>query len=153
MWSTKKGCGGSENTVNVAEQRNGRSSSESAGADLPAVVVLHLPASRQLQLFVSEHVEERHQVPVVLVPLKVVRVPTDLTDHVLQTRVGGEHAMGALAARRGHKSESGTNGQAEQTPRPTLTVAERAETHSLMLKQAEHRQTDNRLKAAEKMPK
>lgn len=61
---------------------------------LAGVVVLHLPASGQLQLFVGEHVEESHQVPVVLVALKVVSIPTNLTDHMLQTRVGGEHTVG-----------------------------------------------------------
>lgn len=109
--------------MNTVEQQNTQSYSESAGADLPAVVVFHLPASRQLQLFVSKHVEERYQVPVVLVPLKVVHVSTDLTDHVFQTRVGGKHTMGTLTARRGHKSESGTNEKVEQTPQATLTLA------------------------------
>lgn len=60
------------------------------------MVVLHLPASGQLQLFVGEHVEEGHQVPVVLVALKMVSIPTNLTDHMLQTRVGGEHTVGTL---------------------------------------------------------
>lgn len=60
------------------------------------MVVLHLPASRQLQLFVGEHVEEGDQVSVVLVALKVVRIPANLTDHMLQTRVGGEHTVGTL---------------------------------------------------------
>lgn len=61
------------------------------------MVVLHLPAARQLQLLVGEHVEEGHQVPVVLVALKVVSVPPHLADHVLQTGVGGEHAVGTLS--------------------------------------------------------
>lgn len=69
------------------------------------MVVLHLPASRQLQLFVGKQVEEGHQVPVVLVALKVVTVPTNLTDHVLQTRVGGEHTVGTLGTQR----EAGEN--------------------------------------------
>lgn len=60
------------------------------------MVVLHLPASGQLQLFVGEHVKEGHQVPVVLIALKVVSIPTNLTDHMLQTRVGGEHTVGTL---------------------------------------------------------
>lgn len=63
------------------------------------MVVLHLPASGQLQLFVGEHVEESHQVPVVLVALKVVSIPTNLTDHMLQTRVSGEHTVGTLRER------------------------------------------------------
>lgn len=62
------------------------------------MVVLHFPASGQLQLFVGEHVEERHQVAVVLVALIVVRVSADLTDHVLQTGVSGEHAVGTLSS-------------------------------------------------------
>ncbi len=66
---------------------------------LAGVVVLHLPASGQLQLFVGEHVEESHQVPVVLVALKVVSIPTDFTDHMLQTRVSGEHTVGTLRER------------------------------------------------------
>lgn len=66
---------------------------------LAGVVVLHLPASGQLQLLVGEHVEEGHQVPVVLVALKVVSIPPNLTDHVLQTSVGGEHAVGTLRGR------------------------------------------------------
>ena len=65
-------------------------------AHLAGVVVLHLPASGQLQLPVGEHVEEGHQVPVVLVALKVVSVPTNLTDHMFQTSVGSEHAVGTL---------------------------------------------------------
>lgn len=47
------------------------------------MVVLHLPASGQLHLLVGEHVEEGHQVPVVLVALKVVSIPTNLADHML----------------------------------------------------------------------
>lgn len=73
---------------------------------LAGVVVLHLPASGQLQLFVGEHVEEGHQVPVVLVALVVVSIPTNLTDHMLQTRVGGEHTVGTLRER-GAREEVG----------------------------------------------
>lgn len=73
---------------------------------LAGVVVLHLPASGQLQLFVWEHVEEGHQVPVVLVALVVVSIPTNLTDHMLQTRVGGEHTVGTLRER-GAREEGG----------------------------------------------
>lgn len=61
---------------------------------LAGLVVLHLPTPGQLQLFVSKHVEEGHQVPVVLIALKVMSIPTNLTDHMLQTCVGGEHVVG-----------------------------------------------------------
>lgn len=64
-----------------------------------ALVLLHLPASGKLQLFVGEHVQERHQVPVVLVALKVVSIAPNLTDHMLQTCVGGEHTVGTLRDR------------------------------------------------------
>lgn len=63
------------------------------------MVVFHLPSPRQLQLFVSKHVEEAHQVPVVLVALEVVGVPPDFGDHVLQTRVVCKHAVGTLGRR------------------------------------------------------
>lgn len=68
------------------------------------MVVLHLPASGQLQLFIGEHVEKGHQVPVVLVALKVVSIPSNLTDHMLQTRVGGEHTVGTLRDSEGQRS-------------------------------------------------
>lgn len=64
------------------------------------MVVLHLPASGQLHLLVGKHVEEGHQVPVVLVALKVVSIPTNLADHMLQTRVGAEHTVGTLTETR-----------------------------------------------------
>lgn len=60
------------------------------------MVVFHFPAPRQLQLFVGKHVEEAHQIPVVLVALEVVGVPPDFGDHVLQTRVICKHAVGTL---------------------------------------------------------
>lgn len=63
---------------------------------LPSVVVLHLPASRELQLLVGEHVEEGDEVAVVLVALEVVRVPAHLADHVLQAGVARKHAVGTL---------------------------------------------------------
>lgn len=63
---------------------------------LAGVVVLHLPASGQLHLFVGKHVEEGHQVPVVLVALKMVSIPPNLTDHMLQACVGTEHTVGTL---------------------------------------------------------
>lgn len=50
--------------------------------DLSRVVVFHFPASRKIQLFVGEHVEEGNQVSIVLVALEVVRVPSHFTDHV-----------------------------------------------------------------------
>lgn len=61
--------------------------------------MFHLPAPWQLQLLVGEQIEEVYEVPVVLVPLKVLGVPSDFTDHVLQTRVTCEHAIGALKAK------------------------------------------------------
>lgn len=60
------------------------------------MVVFHFPAPGQLQLFVGEHVEKSHEVPVVLVAFKVVGVPPDFGDHVLQTRVVCKHAVGTL---------------------------------------------------------
>jgi len=83
------------------------------------VVVLHLPASRQLQLLVGEHVEEGHQVPVVLVALKVVSIPTNLTDHVLQTRVGGEQTVGTLGTQ--EKQGSIYRGKVGEKRRSTST--------------------------------
>lgn len=61
---------------------------------LALMIVFHLPAPRQLQLFVREHVEEAHKVPIMLVAFKVVGVPPDFGDHVLQTRVVCKHAVG-----------------------------------------------------------
>lgn len=63
---------------------------------LALMVVFHFPAPGQLQLFVGEHVEKSHKVPVVLVAFKVVGVPPDFGDHVLQTRVVCKHAVGTL---------------------------------------------------------
>lgn len=63
---------------------------------LALMVVFHLPTPGQLQLFVGKHVEEAHQIPVVLVALEVVGVPPDFGDHVLQTRVVCKHAVGTL---------------------------------------------------------
>lgn len=63
---------------------------------LPGVVVLHLPAPGQLQLFVGEHVEEGDQVTIVLVALEVVGVSTHLADHVLQAGVARKHSVGTL---------------------------------------------------------
>lgn len=60
------------------------------------MVVFHFPTPGQLQLFVGKHVEEAHQIPVVLVALEVVGVPPDFGDHVLQTRVICKHAVGTL---------------------------------------------------------
>lgn len=64
--------------------------------NLPSVVMLHLPPSGKLQLLVGEHVEEGDKVAVVLVALKVMSVPTHLTDHVLQAGVARKHAVGTL---------------------------------------------------------
>lgn len=63
---------------------------------LALMVMFHFPTSRQLQLFVSKHVEEAHQITIVLVALKMVGVPPDFGDHVLQTRVICKHAVGTL---------------------------------------------------------
>lgn len=41
-----------------------------------------------------------------LVALVVVSIPTNLTDHMLQTRVGGEHTVGTLRER-GAREEGG----------------------------------------------
>lgn len=65
-------------------------------ANLASVVVFHFPATRQLQLLVGEKIEEGHQVTVVLVTFEVVRVTPHFADHVLQTRVTREHAVGTL---------------------------------------------------------
>lgn len=61
---------------------------------LALMIVFHFPAPWQLQLFVCKHVEESHEVPVVLVAFKVVGVPPDFGDHVLQTCVVCKHAVG-----------------------------------------------------------
>lgn len=63
------------------------------------MIMFHFPAPRQLQLFVCEHVEESHKVPVMLVAFKVVGIPPDFGDHVLQTRVVCKHAVGTLEKR------------------------------------------------------
>lgn len=63
---------------------------------LALMIMFHFPAPRQLQLFVCKHVEESHKVPVMLVAFKVVGVPPDFGDHVLQTRVVCKHAVGTL---------------------------------------------------------
>lgn len=63
------------------------------------MIVFHLPAPWQLQLFVGEHVEESHKIPVMLVALEVVGVPPDFGDHVLQTRIVCKHAVGTLEER------------------------------------------------------
>lgn len=59
-------------------------------------VSLDLPASWQLQLSVCELVEENHQVPVMLVALKVPGITTHLQDHVFHTAAAGEHSVGCL---------------------------------------------------------
>lgn len=69
---------------------------EKTNSHLPSVVMFHLPAPWQLQLLVGEQTEEVDKVPVVLVPLKVLSVPSNFTDHVLQTCVTCEHAIGTL---------------------------------------------------------
>lgn len=61
---------------------------------LALMIMFHFPAPWQLQLFVRKHVEESDKVPVMLVAFKVVGVPPDFGDHVLQTRVVCKHAVG-----------------------------------------------------------
>lgn len=73
---------------------------------LHSVVVFHLPAPWQLQLLVGEQIEEVDQVPVVLVPFEVLDVPSNFTDHVLQTRITCEHAIGTLKGNEDNKSEN-----------------------------------------------
>lgn len=68
---------------------------------LALMIVFHFPAPWKLQLFVCKHVEESHEVPVMLVALKVVGVPPDFGDHVLQTCVVCKHAVGTLERRMG----------------------------------------------------
>lgn len=68
--------------------------------------MLHLPASGQLELFIRKHVEKSHQVTVVLVALKVVCISTNLTDHMLQTCVGGKHAIGTLSSQLEEEEQS-----------------------------------------------
>lgn len=63
------------------------------------MIVFHLPAPRQLQLFVGKHVQKAHQISVMLIALEVVGIPSDFGDHVLQTRVVCKHAVGTLAGR------------------------------------------------------
>lgn len=59
-------------------------------------VRLNLPASGKFQLRICKLVEEGDQVSVVLVPLKVTGIPTDLQDHMLQTGAVGKHPVGPL---------------------------------------------------------
>lgn len=63
------------------------------------MIVFHFPAPWQLQLFVGEHIEESHKISVMLVAFKVVGVPPDFGDHVLQTRIVCKHAVGTLEER------------------------------------------------------
>lgn len=63
---------------------------------LPLWVRFDLPAPRQLQLSISEPIQEAHQVTVVLVAFKVSSIPPDLQDHVFQTRAVGEHTIRPL---------------------------------------------------------
>lgn len=60
------------------------------------MVMFHFPAARQLKLLVGKQVEEGDQVSVVLVAFKVLHIPSNSTDHVLQTRVACKHAIGTL---------------------------------------------------------
>jgi len=74
-----------------------------SGPYLALGVGLDLPAPGQLQLGVREPVQEHHQVPVVLVALKVPGVAPHLQDHVLHTAAAGEHPVGGLD--RGQRSK------------------------------------------------
>ncbi len=54
----------------------------------------------------EKKIEEVDKVPVVLVPFEVLDVPSNFTDHVLQTRVTCEHAIGTLKGNEENKSEN-----------------------------------------------
>ena len=54
--------------------------------DLSVPVLLVLPAGRQLPVLAGEHVDERHEVAVVLVPLEGRGVAPDARHHVLHGR-------------------------------------------------------------------
>lgn len=60
------------------------------------MVMFHLPAAWQLKLLVGKQVEEGDQVSVVLIAFKVLHIPPNSTDHMLQTRVACKHAIGTL---------------------------------------------------------
>lgn len=64
-------------------------------------VSLDLPPSWQLQLSVRKLVEEHHQVPVMLVALKVPGVATHFQDHVFHTAAACEHPVGRLESKHG----------------------------------------------------
>ena len=53
---------------------------------LPVPIFLVLPARRQLPVLAGEHVEQRHEVAVVLVPLEGRGVAPDAGHHVLHGR-------------------------------------------------------------------
>lgn len=50
---------------------------------LSLLVCFDLPAPGQFQPSVCEHVDEIHQVPVVLVAFKIASIPSDFQNHVL----------------------------------------------------------------------
>lgn len=79
---------------------------EKTNSHLPSVVMFHLPAPWQLQLLVGEQTEEVDKVPVVLVPFEVLDVPSNFTDHVLQTCITCEHAISTLKGNEENKSEN-----------------------------------------------
>ena len=70
-------------------------------AHLSLLVCFDLPAPGQFQPSVRKHVDEIHQVSVVLVAFKVARVPPDFEDHVLQAGATGEDSVGTLRGGRG----------------------------------------------------
>lgn len=69
------------------------------------MIVLHFPAPRQLELLVGKHIQEAHQISIMLVALEVVGIPPDFGDHVLQTRIVCKHAVGTLDGGRGRRNK------------------------------------------------
>lgn len=88
------------------EQVHSSQERKNTNTHLPSLVMFHLPAPWQLQLLVGEKIEEVDKVPVVLVPFEVLDVPSNFTDHVLQTRVTCEHAIGTLKGNEENKAEN-----------------------------------------------
>lgn len=64
--------------------------------DLALRVSFNLPAPWQFQLHVGKLVEKNHQVPVMLVALKVPGVTAYFQDHVFDTTAAGKHPVGCL---------------------------------------------------------
>lgn len=55
-----------------------------------------LPTPRQFQSCVCKHVDEIHQVPVMLVAFKIASISSDLQNHVLQASATCEDPVGTL---------------------------------------------------------